>query len=370
MANTKGFPTSNVAPFGSLELLFAKEGKHLGLNRNSLSLGTAPYTHQPYSGVNTPGQFVPDVGRCFWIDAFSVDVYTDAPKGLVACELLIDAPRDAFNYNAPPPALGGVYMVKSGDSKTITFKNFVHENSGLLLLTWPYVDAADNTKQVYVRFNAMGGYELTNDLNFNARYTYLAFGDSIFDGIGATAGKNMIPFLIRDNLIDKGLDFRLVNKGTAGMTSRDFTVYKEHGHFDVEKADLITWCFGINDVHQGFDAAQQNRYRAAIRDAMRYRIARFPKTPMVFFGPTPVINETRHANLEIARNAVREEVVNAGGAAKGFYYKNLGDAFNRYDTAFYRPEDDAADRVHGSDAGYAAIAQAANTFIDSLNLKF
>jgi lysophospholipase L1-like esterase len=366
---SKGFPVELSKPNIDFNYRLAIEGRLIS-GVNNLGIPTSPYSYRPYDAANTDGDFRPHVGRHLWIDSFILSAWTDAPKGMVMCELLLDnQPENIFN-GAVPNSWAAIAM-RAGDNVVVPYKNFVHEGFGMTVLTFPFIDQADTTKKVYTRFNQAGGYEITADLNFNADKTYMALGDSVFDGVGATKSDNMIAFKIRDYFNSLGEDCRLVNKALSGMSTNDFVKMLRLGYFEVENVDLITFCFGINDVAGTFGAGEQAQFASNIDTAIAWKKSRNPGAKMIFFGSSPVESNARNTKLDIARGIVSSRVAAGGGAAKKLYYHNLANAFNRTDLSFFRDADPNGDKVHPDDTGNQAIATSAINFIttNSIGLK-
>lgn len=204
----------------------------------------------------------------------------------------------------------------------------------------------------YIGVITVLGRLMTDDFNYDAKYTIPVFGDSISRLQGATATRFGYQFILRDWLISQGYDCRLVLKAKSGSTStqhedlRKTSYPKVLGHVGMK-----WWALGTNDAAQGIAAATTVGNLAAAWD--EHRLA-FPGIPFVAFGCPPILNATFEANAAQQRSDIATFV--AARRAIGqtdLYFVDLGTAWTATDAT------KTTDGIHPNNTGNALLASTA-----------
>lgn len=81
---------------------------------------------------------------------------------------------------------------------------------------------------------------------------YVALGDSLTYGFGASNFKGTFPFTLAQKLLNKYKKVEVINLGVSGATSEDLVRFQLPKAIE-EKPDLVTLMIGTNDVHDFVD---------------------------------------------------------------------------------------------------------------------
>jgi lysophospholipase L1-like esterase len=206
----------------------------------------------------------------------------------------------------------------------------------------------------------------------------VAFGDSITDGVGSTVGANRRwPDLLADRLVAHKDAWGVVNAGISGnQVLRDGAGESALARFDrdvlsVPGVRAVIVFEGINDIgirlgHSSFAAPAKNDSKltaASLIAGLKQLIYRAHSKGLEIYGATitPYKGAAYYSDAgEAVRRAVNRWIRSSGAF----------DAVLDFDAVLRDPKDpaqlaaplQAGDHLHGSDAGYRALA-------DSIDLK-
>jgi acyl-CoA thioesterase-1 len=189
----------------------------------------------------------------------------------------------------------------------------------------------------------------------NARFVYVALGDSTVEGIGATSAAANYVSRIGDRLRAVYPAAKIINLGKGGATSAD-VVKKQLEKAVRQKPQLVTLSIGPNDITGGRDVAQYEKnidtiFRTLARDTEAVVVANLLPdlaiTPRFRAAPerAAVAAQTDRYNDVLARKAREHgaEVVDLFAASREEVPRH--------------PELVGRDGYHPSDAGYARWAE-------------
>ena len=105
-----------------------------------------------------------------------------------------------------------------------------------------------------------GTYQVVNDTkqNGNNKKLYIALGDSLTSGVGVNDYKQSYPYLIAEELANRGQVVTLINQSYPGYKVIDLVNNKLDPTI-LSKPDLITILIGVNDAHGGVSADAFNK---------------------------------------------------------------------------------------------------------------
>lgn len=191
---------------------------------------------------------------------------------------------------------------------------------------------------------------ILDDPNFNADKPILFVGDSIWAGYAGTSMASFNPRLIRKYYSDKGLDVRMMGQPTVGSTLAGHTTYRDLGGYDISDRPFaaIFVNLGINDVTAGTSAAT---FQTQVADWIAWKQREYPNAEMVFFGATPLTNNTNETALALLRTAASDAVTAAADAKIKYCSLASPAPFDRTSTGNYNN----SDGIHPNEASMLAV---------------
>lgn len=302
------------------------------------------------------------VGKALWVESITVGLGS-------RCIGQIHASGDA---NARFNVFVNQFISRDGGNVTIPvrrlFRGFAVGGNYSISLNVRRLLEADGTLSTIGRdvtgAAGVNGYALTDDLNFDAEKTILVLGDSILNGTGPTSSAGLWTFQARDHFKSQGPTVRIVQMTNSGSTSSEHEAWRKAGRYDGVEADLVIHAVSVNDAGNAVPAAT---YRANLAAMWAHVQKRWPDATLIIAGPSPLENNTSHANAELLRAEAADFV--ADTADPKLKYINLGTAFDRLDAGFYVGSDAAGSRVHPDQDGHDAIAAAFNAAVDAQGIS-
>lgn len=250
----------------------------------------------------------------------------------------------------------------NGGSAVLPIHRFYRENSKIA-----FIYESTGTSEVGVALT-VNGINLTNDLNFRADKTILNLGDSITKGsMGdddngyALLGHNHYTFRLRDQLIEDGIDCRVINKGQGGAktTTMRYLLNQREYHLDV---DFITAMFGTNDCVNG--GISESTFKDNLKEIIKLRNRINPTADILLMAPPVTDTSDRSPYIADYRTWVQEVANDAtlGGTSNGVYFYDASSAFSlaadaTSDPNFNRAELSSGSRVHPNENGHKLIYQ-------------
>jgi lysophospholipase L1-like esterase len=183
--------------------------------------------------------------------------------------------------------------------------------------------------------------------------TWLALGDSITYGVGASKISNAYIYQARKLLKANGQNHFLINAGISGIRSDEvFTKYKgSGGRCD---PDLITLMIGTNDIGQFKSMSDFQTNLGLIIDDLRSRKS-FGKCYIVLCS-MPIRNDSQSANVATWNTAMQSVAT-----SKGVDFVDTNSAFS--DTSYLN-----GDGLHPTDSGHSLLANVLYNKLKSLSL--
>jgi len=204
-----------------------------------------------------------------------------------------------------------------GNSGYINFNDILLFEDGFISVTQSFGDI-DKTKASAAatwrsNFKLIPTADLlTYDRNWNADFVYLALGDSITEGhtMGSDSSSNHylgawnFTNVLRDSLINDGIDIRVNNSGWGGAKSVALDKAIKAGYFQSITPDLITIKFGTNDSVNS-NAGDLTNYITYLSNAIRYFYNKNKKVSIVLIGPSSTNDPTRTPTIGLFRAAAQ-----------------------------------------------------------------
>lgn len=235
------------------------------------------------------------------------------------------------------------------------------------------VDKLDSTDNSRLRFRAtIDGYETAYNRDKTAPKSILVIGTSISRGTGATYSNpyNAWPQIVKNYFVITGQRCKLVNKSVSGGTSTMMANGFDLDFQDVNNVSLVIIEHGMNDVSTGFNAAQQATYRANLKKAVDKCLGRYSSAKIILDGTSPAENNTREANLVIARGIASDLAASYSTTYPNrVLFVDTGNAFDRTVTTNFASTDTPGDRLHPSDIGHAAKAKVYTDYFRAVKFK-
>lgn len=211
-------------------------------------------------------------------------------------------------------------MNKKNSKKTIYTKPFfkiliaiklILFISLLIYLNWSYARFFDyiGWKQL-PNPNHQSFYSIESTGYPVSKLTYLAIGDSLTAGVGASSYQYTYPYLISQSIAEKGIEVENYNTGIPGATIRDITNPIQKEYYQRVKPQLITVMIGTNDSLNRIDLNEFNsKYRELIVELKRLTsniyIINIPYlgSPKIINQPYPPLLDwqIQQYNLQIAQ---------------------------------------------------------------------
>lgn len=194
-------------------------------------------------------------------------------------------------------------------------------------------------------------------------YVYVALGDSVTEGIGATSAQRSFASVIASYLRHQNKNLQYHNLGKRGAPTRDILT-KQLDNAIALNPDLVTISAGVNDIRVFSTPWQFKKDLSMLLNRLEQEThAEIVINNIPDFSVTPLIPRysKRIVRFIIRRfnNAMDDVVANS--------HATLVDLFNL--TAVFGkqyPEAIADDRFHPSDFGYAIWASAMLHHIDKI----
>jgi len=316
------------------------------------------YTNATLNTGDQVTQMYTLAGRAAWID--QVEVQNETNKDLQLQVYEVQNGIGAAGYIGVDTGFAYNHeqrkKIKAGETGIFKFSSpfWIPENTQLKLR---YTDVQVTGVTGFVQMSC-GATEFTNDLNWNADFTYLLIADSIGKGslgaINSYISTDMYGWMIRDYYRFKGQDVRIVNKAEGGRTTSDMAAHIKNGYCDV-KSDLITYCMGVNDAQSGLNNSEQLAVAANIDALIKWQQGIQAGSNMLVMGPGPAEEAVREGGCVLVRQimAARVQAAIDQGAEK-LWYHNFGGINPSGSVSFYSDQDTPGDRIHWSKIGHLA----------------
>lgn len=184
----------------------------------------------------------------------------------------------------------------------------------------------------------------------NKLITYVALGDSLTEGVGASDYKYALPYLIAQKLSSEN-NVELINLAHAGDTSLDILVNQLPKALSL-KPDLITILIGVNDIHNQKSLSEfESNYIQIVerlkKDNTKIYLLAIPylgSNKITYFPYNIILNfRTKQFN-----NIIKRISENARVEYIDLYSTNKS-------TNFY-----SSDQFHPSDQGYEDLVKSIN----------
>lgn len=300
------------------------------------------------------GTFAPTVGKTVWMTGMTGSSNLAAVMQLgIGGDAGGKFPAFVHQFIGPGPCTISLNMA---------YRGFEELNGGPALNVRQMLSLAPTTDTIWGTVTVTG-WKITDDFNFTASKPVLYVGDSIIGGTGPTATQNMYPWIAKTNFNTLGYDTRIILKSVSGSTTANHETWRSAGYHDVLGPALIVYVVGVNDAVGSVAAGTYTTNITAFWQWVKYR---YPQSKMIICGPTPVQNDTTSGFLDQYRTAASNYVTSENNPR--LKYVNLGDSFDRTNTAFYIASDPAGSKIHPNDAGHAAIGSNFNTKFNALGL--
>lgn len=257
---------------------------------------------------------------------------------------------------------------------TVPIRKYVGYGSQILLQQYDAtnpgtLETPNDGSTNYVLTGTITGWDLTNDLRWNANKMIMGWGDSVMYGQGCATNDGPYMIGLRDWYRTRGTDVRLVNMAYPGMTSFDLQLVQSQGLWQTESPDLIIYTMGVNDIQSdggGFTSQRQTWFTNAVTSAIAYKKRNYPSAKMIVCGMTPIFNGTGsvQANADTCRTLAQAAVTAASDPK--VYYLNLGTAWTYSDSSNYG--DPGATAKHPNEQGNAAALTLITNFITANNI--
>ena len=113
--------------------------------------------------------------------------------------------------------------------------------------------------------------------NQNIQYSYVALGDSLTAGVGASTSSEAFPNLLLEKLATKNGPTQLLNLAVPGATTKDVLDGQIKTAIDF-KPDLITLLIGINDMHNHVSISD---FQENYENILNQLTGQFPKPKVI-----------------------------------------------------------------------------------------
>lgn len=124
-----------------------------------------------------------------------------------------------------------------------------------LALNRSYASIYRNIREKHlVNPNDLGEYRLAAATGTAQTIKYVALGDSLTAGVGATSSKDSFPYKVGAALARSGKNIELVNRGVPGAKTQD-VIDSQLQEALSDTPDIVTVLIGVNDI-QGFVSSE------------------------------------------------------------------------------------------------------------------
>lgn len=357
-----------------LEILLAREGERAFLFADGSGTITVAGQNTNTQIGGSPSQTVdgrafalPYSGRMLWLEHVDIALWGLVEGSSAYVQMFIPAVATskalAFYYRT---------VVKSGESVRIPIRQFLRPRDihatigtppGIAFTTRGFFPALGVDTTVRMMTTVLGVY-MTDDIDFGAPKVALIVGDSqsYGDAYGASQTHLNWHFKVRDYLKSLGNRIRVVSIAQPGRTTSDAAIDSLQSRYDAIDSNIVFYALGTNDAILAA-SGYVDTYEANLRSFWARHAAQKPRVPLVVIPPGPLnddAEETRGALIRARAASVVSSIANP-------FLKviDIGTAFNRATTSFFRP----ADKIHWSDTGHAAVAAAVETGLAAQSVR-
>lgn len=204
------------------------------------------------------------------------------------------------------------------------------------------------------------GYRLADDADFGADKKILFIGDSILNGTaGPTKTALQWPFVFKEFLTNQGVRSRVIVKSVSGSTTSQHEGMRSAGWHDIQDVDLGIYAVSVNDAGA---SVSDGAYTSNLASFWNWWSKRYPQTPLIICGTTPLSNNTSEARAAGLRNAASTYVSSVG--SKYLKFVNFGSAFDRTNLTNYTN----LDGIHLNDTTHPIVGNALISAYPSLDI--
>lgn len=179
---------------------------------------------------------------------------------------------------------------------------------------------------------------------------YVALGDSLTEGVGASDYKNSYPYLTAQKLSSKN-NVKLVNLAHAGDTSADVLTNQLPKALP-EKPDLIMILIGVNDIHNLISLKKFEDNMTQLVKVLKQTNAKIYLLSIPYLGSDKIVFFPYNLILDLRtkqfNNVIKKVSTDTGAGYIDLYSVNKS-------ANFYSP-----DQFHPGEAGYKEWAQIIN----------
>lgn len=286
---------------------------------------------------------IPPPGRAYFVQEASVATST-AARGRIQ-QNTASGINGIGTYPYSDIAWASTGFVQSRHSLNLFLRSSAqYSGSSLSAIISAFVDTVPTTMQCIASYT---GFQLADDLNFNAAKTILVIADSRNNGTGPSTVDTHPAKVLTNYYRGKGIDARYILKAYSGSTTRGHDTLIKRGVYDgFARIDLIVYDLGTNDAGQGYNPTTDTAANLARAIAWKQRF--WPEAKMLVIG-SPPIQGTNETLLQSIRDA--EAAVVASAADSKIKFFSYASAFDRTVFANYVSSDTNGSAVHPADAG-------------------
>lgn len=291
-------------------------------------------------GTSLGSLSLPNVTQAVWIEnlvissnrlaALTIDLPPGGAAGLDQRNLRPMAPAGSTIVIPVRTLIRPSHLSTAGTSTTIGSMQISKALDTTLTTTWMWATAE--------------GTQIYDDLHYSAKKVILWVGDSVNAGTGITAKTKGCEWGVRQFLRAQGNDVRLSNRSIGSTTTAIHESFRNNGHYDATKPDLIVYSLGINDAI-GSSSSVTNA-----QAFMDWKQTVFPNAKLLMVGPTGLNNNTNETTLATYRSNLSAAVTAENDP--NISYLSLLSAFDRTTLSNYG---NSTDGVHPNDASHAAM---------------
>ncbi len=179
---------------------------------------------------------------------------------------------------------------------------------------------------------------------------YVSLGDSLTEGVGASAYQKTYPYLLARKLSSKN-NVELINLSRAGDTSEDVLV-NQLSQALLAKPDLVTLLIGVNDIHNLKSLKEFENNLSQIASSLKNSGARIYILSVPYLGSPKIVYFPYNFLLDLRTKQFNTVVKKVATDIKAEYIdlyslsKSVG---------FY-----SSDQLHPSDFGYEEWSKSIN----------
>lgn len=196
-------------------------------------------------------------------------------------------------------------------------------------------------------------HEITTIIGNNPKtqtIKYVSLGDSLTEGVGASAYQKTYPYLLARKLSSKN-NVELVNLSRAGDTSEDVLVSQLSQALS-EKPDLVTLLIGINDIHNLESLKEFENNFSRIANSLKNSGAKIYLLSIPYLGSSKIVYPPYNLILDFRTKQFNNVIKKIAAEMKVAYI----DLYSlKKGPNFYSP-----DQFHPSDFGYEEWSKTIN----------